>query len=296
MTQLTHRAFLSTLSPEDRTAFTTPSTSAGLKHLAGHVGLIAVLMGYVAWGGPFWGLAIWPLGIALVFLFTLQHECTHRTPFASRWINEAVGHATGLLLVQPFLWFRAFHMAHHKHTNDPENDPELSEGKPRGARALAWHLSTIGYWHGKAQVLLSNATGPAPAPYIASNKRWPIRVEAIACLATYTAASVAMLTVAPTLFWIWLLPLITGFPVLHLYLLAEHDRCPEVADMFANSRTTLTTRAMNFLAWNMPYHAEHHAWPMVPFHHLPRLHDATKPHLKTITEGYTTFARETFVD
>lgn len=26
------------------------------------------------------------------------------------------------------------------------------------------------------------------------------------------------------------------------------------------------------LAWNMPYHAEHHAWPSVPFHFLPFVH------------------------
>ena len=26
--------------------------------------------------------------------------------------------------------------------------------------------------------------------------------------------------------------------------------------------------------WNMPYHAEHHAYPSVPFHALPQLHKA----------------------
>ena len=26
------------------------------------------------------------------------------------------------------------------------------------------------------------------------------------------------------------------------------------------------------LAWNMPYHQEHHAWPNVPFYLLPELH------------------------
>ncbi len=293
MEQLTHRQFLATLTPEDRRALTATSDTAGLRPLLGHIGLIAGLAGYIAWGGPFWGLAVWPLGIALAFLFTLQHECTHRTPFATAWINDLVGHVSGLILVQPFLWFRAFHMAHHKHTNDPENDPELAEGKPHGLRALAWHLATVSYWYGKLRLLWSNATGPAPAPYISTARRRPIRTEARIYLAVYALIAVVTLTVSPILFWVWLLPIATGFPVLRLYLLAEHDRCPEVADMFANTRTTLTTRAVNFIAWNMPFHAEHHAWPMVPFHRLPDLHCATKPHLKTLCPGYAEFAKDT---
>lgn len=293
MTQLTHREFLATLTPAERAQLTATSDMKGLRPLFGHIGLIAVLSAYIATAAPLWGLAIWPLGVALAFLFTLQHECTHRTPFRSIWLNEVVGHACGLILIQPFLWFRAFHMAHHKHTNDPEKDPELSDGKPRGARALAWHLSTLGYWWGKAQTLMSNARGPAPAPYIATSKRAPIRREAITYVALYALALISMVTFAPILLWIWLLPLATGFPVLRLYLLAEHDRCAQVADMFANSRTTLTTRAVNFLAWNMPYHAEHHGFPMVPFHQLPVLHDAARPHLKTLTDGYAAFAKDT---
>lgn len=63
-----------------------------------------------------------------------------------------------------------------------------------------------------------------------------------------------------------------------------------VADMFANSRTTFTTAAVRWIAWNMPYHAEHHAFPAVPFHRLPQLHRLTRPHLKTTETGYARFA------
>jgi fatty acid desaturase len=28
-----------------------------------------------------------------------------------------------------------------------------------------------------------------------------------------------------------------------------------------------------FIYWNMNYHVEHHMFPMVPYHALPRLHD-----------------------
>ena len=31
-----------------------------------------------------------------------------------------------------------------------------------------------------------------------------------------------------------------------------------------------------FLYWNMNYHVEHHMFPMVPYHALPKLHEAMK--------------------
>jgi fatty acid desaturase len=31
-----------------------------------------------------------------------------------------------------------------------------------------------------------------------------------------------------------------------------------------------------FMYWNMNYHLEHHMYPMVPYHALPRLHEAMK--------------------
>ena len=87
------------------------------------------------------------------------------------------------------------------------------------------------------------------------------------------------------------MPLILGFPVLRLYLLAEHGRCPEVEDMFLNTRTTVTSRFVRFLAWNMPYHAEHHAMPSVPFHKLPTLHNMTAAHLGRVSDGYSEFSK-----
>ena len=71
------------------------------------------------------------------------------------------------------------------------------------------------------------------------------------------------------LLWVWIIPALLGQPFLRLYLLAEHGCCAFVANMFENSRTTFTGPLVRFLAWNMPYHAEHHAFPTVPFYRLP---------------------------
>lgn len=42
------------------------------------------------------------------------------------------------------------------------------------------------------------------------------------------------------------------------------------------ARTTSTWWLYKKLAWYMPYHVEHHAWPNVPFHKLQAAHELVK--------------------
>ena len=53
-----------------------------------------------------------------------------------------------------------------------------------------------------------------------------------------------------------------------------------------NTRTTLTIALVRLFAWNMPYHAEHHAYPAVPFHALPRLHERVRAEIANLEPGY----------
>ena len=74
--------------------------------------------------------------------------------------------------------------------------------------------------------------------------------------------------------------------------MAEHGACPLVPDMLVNSRTTRSLAPLRWLAWNMPYHAEHHAFPGIPFHALPAAHAAIR-HLKgTRSPGYLAAHRD----
>jgi fatty acid desaturase len=89
----------------------------------------------------------------------------------------------------------------------------------------------------------------------------------------YASLLVASLALSSRLLWdVWVLPSLIGQAFLRYYLLAEHRGCQEGTDMLSNTRTTLTTVLYRKLAWNMPYHAEHHAFPAVPFHLLPELY------------------------
>ena len=89
-----------------------------------------------------------------------------------------------------------------------------------------------------------------------------------------------------------MLPLVLGQPFLRAYLLAEHGLCPQVANMFKNTHTTFTNRVIRFLAWNMPYHAEHHAYPAVRFYKLAQFHALTRDQLVSTSDGYLRFHME----
>ncbi|MEM7270291.1 MAG: fatty acid desaturase [Pseudomonadota bacterium] len=290
---LDHKALVASVDAETKKRLTRKSDLRGLIHLAAHLGLIGALGAAVASDVPGWQVLILPLGVLIIFCFTLMHECTHRTPFATGWLNDWVMRICGVLLILPPEWFRYFHFAHHRHTNDPENDPELASGpKPEKWAAYLWAISGAPVWRSQIAQLLTNAAGRCDASYVPASAASRIRFEACVMLVVYVLVSAAVAAGQAWILWCWALPLIVGQPFLRLYLMAEHGRCPAVANMLENSRTTFTNRVVRFIAWNMPYHAEHHAWPTVPFHQLPALHALAAPQLRSTSEGYAAFHGE----
>ncbi len=286
-----HKEFLSSLSQEAKAELTERSDAPGLWHLSGHVGAIILVGALIAVGVPGWQVLLPVQGVLLVFLFTLEHEATHKTPFASEALNEWVGRLCGVVIFLPFEWFRYFHLAHHRWTNIPGKDPELHDGgEPDGWWSYISYVSGLPYWFSMIAQVFRGALGRAAASYLPSKALPRIVREGRSMLVTY-AVALASLLVTDVLLWVWLVPLLLGQPFLRLYLLAEHGRCPNVVNMFENTRTTFTTALVRFLAWNMPYHAEHHAYPQVPFYKLPELHERTAEHLAVTEAGYGRFTR-----
>ncbi|SFN43223.1 Fatty acid desaturase [Roseovarius lutimaris] len=287
-----HKAFVSALPRDTLAALNDTEDAAGLWHLAGHMAVIFGFGLWIAQGWMLWQLALVGQGIAICFLFTLEHEATHKTPFRSAWLNEWVGRIAGFLIVQPFEWFRYFHLAHHRYTNMPGKDPELVSGaKPETRLAYVVHVSGLPFWAGMIRQVIGNAMGRNPGAYVPHRARVRVRREARVMLMLYGLAGLSLL-MTPVLVWIWLLPCLLGQPFLRLYLLAAHGRCAFVANMFENTRSTYTNRIVRFLAWNMPYHVEHHTLPQVPFHKLPMLHTHMRDHLEITARGYGEFSAD----
>lgn len=266
------------------------SDALPLIHLAGRV-LALVGSAYLISStmDTWWVLAALTIhGVQLAFLFALHHECIHLTAFRSKWINHAVNWFLGALLFYPPEYFRAFHMTHHRHTQDPERDPELGAPMPRSKLQYAWRILGLGYWRRRIGEIFSHAlTGRVPQRFVPERSREMIVRQARILLSFYAAAalaSIALSTWAPIMYWLG--PLLLGQPFLMMYQLAEHGGTDHSDDAFRNTRTTLTTAFVRWLAWNMPYHTEHHLFPGVPFYKLPLLHRRIQARLQIIGNGY----------
>lgn len=285
-----HRAIIASLSPADRAALTGLTNRHGAVRFAAHLGLVLALGAAIAAGVPFWPLLLPVQGVLIVFLFTALHEAIHGTAFRSPWLGRLVATVSGFLVFIPAVWFRYFHFAHHRHTHDPDNDPELMSPKPETFGQYVLYLSGIPLWRSMAKTIVSNALGVADQPYVPEKGKPKVRLEARLTLAAYLVLAAASLALPSTaLLWAWIVPIALGQPFLRAYLLAEHARCPHVANMLENTRTTFTTALVRAIAWNMPYHAEHHAYPAVPFHKLPHFHAVVREHLRTTERGYVRF-------
>jgi fatty acid desaturase len=290
MSEIDHRAVIAGLSPDARRGLTEKSDAPGLVRLAVYLSLMAALAILIAVRVPFWPLLMVPQGILIVFLFTLVHETIHGTAFRTVRLNTVLANVSGFLVLLPPTWFRYFHFAHHRYTHDPENDPELMSPKPETLAQYLLYLSGWAYWSGMVRTIVVNATGRNHDVYVPEKGRPKVAAEARRYLAGYAlAVALSLLLGTPLLVWIWIVPALLGQPFLRAYLLAEHTRCPHVANMLENTRTTFTTSLVRFVAWNMPYHAEHHSYPAVPFHQLPRFHKVVAEHLRTTERGYIRF-------
>jgi fatty acid desaturase len=89
----------------------------------------------------------------------------------------------------------------------------------------------------------------------------------------------------------WVGPVVLAQPALRGFLLAEHTGCPLIPEMLENSRTTKTNAVVRWLTWNMSYHAEHHAYPALPFHALPKAHGLLAERIAVQAPGYLSVHR-----
>jgi len=274
------------------------SNWAGLRQLALHLGIL-LLSGsvWLSQLGHRWWLAIPALllyGTSLATLFAALHECSHRTAFASQRLNDTVAWVAGVLCFYNSDFYRRYHKWHHRYTQLAGKDPELADPKPTNWSEYLWELSGLPWWWGKIQTFANLVRGQLEGyPYISPEARPEVIRSARWQMAVYGA--VAALSLGLGYPWIlvgWVLPLAVGQPVLRFILLAEHTHCSEDSNGLTNTRTTLTLWPVRLLMWNMPYHAEHHLYPSIPFHALGAAHTLLKPHLQQCVSGYLNVHRQ----
>lgn len=274
---------------EDLHALMARSDGPALRRAAWHLGVLAVT-GALLWRlrTTWWALPLLVAhGYVLAFIFCAFHEAAHRTAFRTRWLNTVVGTVAGLLIFWPYRNYRVYHWEHHRFTQDEARDPELYFAKPASLGAYLLVLTGVPNLIRRVSDILRLAAGRADRPWMAPPERRPLIVEARGYLAVYVAiAVVSVLAASPMALLVWIAPLLVGQVFLRPYLLAEHTACASTRDCLENTRTTVTLPLVRLFAWNMPFHAEHHAYPAVPFHALPRLHAHVQARLANLEPGY----------
>jgi fatty acid desaturase len=286
MTTLSDRV----LSAAELRALQTRSDARGAVHLATHLALLGGTGWLVAIASG-WTLlpAVLALGLVQVAPFAPAHETMHQTAFASRRANAIIGWLVSCPSLLNAQFYTCFHLAHHRHTQIAGQDPELDAPDPSNLRSYASRVLGIAYWSLRLRVIADCWRGDLRRyPYVsaAAAPRVIRSVRAMTLLLGSGAIGSALLfgLATPLLYWIG--PQLLAQPFLRAYLLAEHTGCTLDRNGLTNTRTTLTTAAVRLIMWNMPYHAEHHLFPSIPFHRLAAAHATIRDRLGFVQPGY----------
>ena len=279
------------LSAAELRALSGRSNAAGARRLAVHVSLLAATGWLVAISGPATLLpAILALGLVQVALFAPAHEATHQTAFASRRANAAVGWLAACPSLLNLHFYAAFHFAHHRHTQLPGQDPELDMESPDTLGAYLRRIAGVPYWRLRLLVIADCWRGDVSRyPYVSEQAAPTVirSVRAMTLILGGGAAGSAMLFGWTTPFVFWIVPQLLCQPFLRAYVLAEHTGYSRNRNGLTNTRTTLTNAVVRLLMWNMPFHAEHHLYPSIPFHRLADAHATLRDRLGMVEpRGY----------
>ena len=228
-------------------------------------------------------------GFTFVTMFAAMHESVHRTAFKTRSLNDAVGWFAGLLSFYNSSFFRHYHGYHHRFTQLQGQDPELDDVRPTDLFNYLLVLSGLLWWIGKLKTHFTVAAGRTQGFAFLNEKTGPKVVRSVRLQLLVYAAAIALSIAAlePLFVTYWLLPVATAQPLLRAILLAEHTGCSENDDALSNTRTTYTVLPVRLLMWDMPYHAEHHRYPALPFFSLSSVHKGLGPQLVHVSKsGY----------
>jgi fatty acid desaturase len=209
------------------------------------------------------------------------HESGHGTAFKTPWMSKALYQlASFMVLRRPTVW-RWSHARHHSDTLVRGRDPEIAVPVPPSLGVVFLNLFALKGGMAEWGRVLRNATGrlsESEKTFI-PEMEWPkvireARIWVVLAL-MIAGACVAMHSPLPVL--LVGLPSFYGAWLYNFFGFTQHAGLPEnVTDHRLNCRTVYMNPLFRFLYWNMNYHLEHHMFPMVPYHALPRLHEVIK--------------------
>jgi Na+-transporting NADH:ubiquinone oxidoreductase subunit F len=237
---------------------------------------------YALWGSG-WAFAPYAL-YSVLYASTSDsrwHESGHGTAFKTDWMNNALYEIASFMVMRESTIWRWSHNRHHSDTIIVGRDPEIAVPRPPNIRAIILAFFNLAGYPNYFRRIVQHSIGRMTAsekafvplseyPGVYKRARIYIAIYAIViALCFYRHSILPLMFVGLTnLFGSWLLV---------IYGLTQHAGLAEnVLDHRLNCRTVYMNPVNRFLYWNMNYHVEHHMFPLVPYHALPRLHEAVK--------------------
>jgi fatty acid desaturase len=243
-------------------------------------GTMILFAGLGVWLWPSWWSAPFWLAYGVLYGSAMDsrwHECSHGTPFRTAKYNDWVYQIASFCMVRNPVSWRWSHARHHTDTIIVGRDPEIVAMRPPALFRIFLNLfGLIDAMQGWKRMLL-NASGKLDAEeasYIPESEHAKVITVAriwVVIYAVVITLAVAMQSILPLM--------VIGLPRLYgawhhvMTGVLQHAGLAEnVIDHRLNSRTVYMNPISRFIYWNMNYHIEHHMFPMVPYHQLPRLH------------------------
>ncbi len=225
------------------------------------------------------------------------HECGHRTAFKSQRANDVVYNVASFMAFREPVSWRWSHARHHTDTIIVGSDPEIAVPRPTSLLVLLSEIFCLRSAPGEIVKVARGCIGrvsPKEADYVPRDEYakvfWASRVF-VAVWVAIVAVSAATKSVEPLL--LFGLPSFYGRWLLVVFGHTQHAGLAEdVLDHRLNSRTVSMGPILRFLYWNMNFHIEHHMYPTVPYHALPRLHGLVASDMPPVYDGLRGAYRE----
>lgn len=209
------------------------------------------------------------------------HESGHGTAFKTDWMNNALYEIASFMVMRESVVWRWSHTRHHSDTIIVGRDPEIAVPRPANPLAILKSFFALGVYPKYFKRILLHSAGRMTSeektfipemefPKIFRRARTYVAIYCfVLALSIYSQSILPLMLVGFTNFF--------GTWLMVIYGLTQHAGLAEnVLDHRLNCRTVYMNPVNRFLYWNMNYHVEHHMFPLVPFHALPRLHEAVK--------------------
>jgi MocE subfamily Rieske [2Fe-2S] domain protein len=194
----------------------------------------------------------------------------------------------------PWRWS---HTRHHSDTIIVGRDPEIAVQRPANLRVVTLNFFNYMALRMYVRNIFMHCTGRLTAEertYIPETEAGKVIARARLyvliyagrfSLSLYTGSLLPLMYVGLSSFY--------GAWLMVVYGLTQHAGLAEdVLDHRLNCRTVYMNPIHRYLYWNMGYHVEHHMFPLVPYHALPKLHALVKADMPAPYHGLLEAYRE----